>query len=125
MIYFDRETLSILRRIYRSKDRGITWGKLQEKYGSGTANIELLIALSKEQYIITKNELGDWVPCDSDWKHTNFRYRSYCTPKGNELIQQRCFNFWKWVVPTLISIAALIISALTLLSQFLWQQPIQ
>lgn len=109
MIYFDRKSLSILKYIKRRGDRGASWGKIREKYGDDAVS-GFLESLSIELYIVTKNEKGAWVDFEK-WNHVILdSFISYSTSKGNELIEKRCFNFWKWVIPTLISIVALAVS---------------
>lgn len=112
MIYFDKKTLKLLRYIKRSGDKGVTWDELSIKFGD-LANIFLLTSLSNELYTVTQNHEGEWVDF-KEYKgviHSNFR--SFSTPKSNAMIEQMCFDFWKWIIPTLISVAALIVSALS------------
>lgn len=113
MIYFDRKTLFMLWNIKRSGEKGVTWGALRKKYGEDRANPELLISLSKELYIVTKNHYENWIDF-STWDHKVFDdFRSFSTPKGNHTVEQFLFDFWKWTIPTVISVAALIVSVLT------------
>jgi hypothetical protein len=110
LIYFDGKTLSILWCIKRSRDKGITWGELRKKYGEDNANPFLLETMSKELYTVTKDQKGEWI---NEWNGTIYdSFRSFCTPKGNEILEKRLFDFWKWIIPTLISIVALVISCL-------------
>lgn len=111
MIYFDKKSLKVLRYIYSRKDKGVTWGKLQNKFQKD-ANILFLESLSIEGYTVTKDESGNWIDFKNYGIHRNSEFVSYCTPKGNELLETRMFNFWKWVIPTIISVAALIVSVL-------------
>lgn len=115
-IHFDRKTLSILRYIYNRKNRGATWGQLKKKFGDDVANEYLLLALSKELYTCTKSPSGRWLPMQDGWGGPFLDdFCSYCTPKGNEFLERRLFDFWKWIIPTLISVAALCISCIGLL----------
>ncbi|MDU6307304.1 MAG: hypothetical protein E6579_11640 [Clostridium sp.] len=110
MIYFDRKTLLILWCIKRSGDNGVTWGYLRKKYGEDDANSFLLESLSKELYTVTKDQNGEWI---SEWNTAIYdSFRSFCTAKGNEILEKRLFDFWKWIIPTLISVAALVVSCL-------------
>lgn len=114
-IYFDRKTLKILKKIKRSGNKGITWGKLQERFGNDVANIFLLETLSRELYTVTQDSTGAWVDfVKYPTRNLNSNYRSFCSPKGNELLERRSFDFWKWIIPTIISIAALIVSFLAI-----------
>ena len=111
-IHFDKATIKLLRKINRSGDKGITWGELQKKFGTN-ANIFILEALTVELYTVTQNKEGEWLAFDSMDGNRDHSFRSFSTPKGNELLEQRSFNFWKWVIPTFISVVALVISALS------------
>lgn len=113
MIHFDRKTLSMLKYIKRCGSKGATWSKLDKKFGDDYANPFMLQLLSIELYTVTKNQENLWIDFKKENQVTYGNFRSFITPKGNELIERRCFDFWKWVVPTLISVAALIISVLS------------
>ncbi|MGN0629979.1 MAG: hypothetical protein ACI4JN_01510, partial [Ruminococcus sp.] len=95
-------------------DKGISWGTLRKKFGDETADPALLSDLSKEGYTATKNEKGEWVHPD-EFGVVGDDFRSFTTSKANQIIERECFDFWKWIIPTLISVAALVISALALL----------
>lgn len=117
MIYFDKKTLALLRYIKRRGDRGVSWADLREKFGNDAANILLLESLSKELYTVTKGHDGNWLDFDAPWDHHVYGdFRSFCSPKGNELLELRCFNFWKWIIPMVISIASLIVSVIAALN---------
>lgn len=111
MICFDWKTMRILLYIKRSGERGVTWGKLIQKYG-GCANHLLLENFSREFYTVTQDENKNWVDFQKWDGSSNDRFRSFCTPKGNELIEKSVFDFWKWTIPTFISVIALVVSAL-------------
>lgn len=116
MIYFDRKTLSILAYIQKKHDRGASWKELQGKFGEDCANPYLLESFTVELYTATKDADGKWLTFDEKWDGVaRGEMRSYCTPKGNELLERRQFDFWKWIIPTLISVAALIVSFIGLL----------
>lgn len=112
MIYFDKKTLSILRYIKRKKDKGATWGELQKKFGEDHADILLLQHFSEDLYTLTKDGDGNWIDFKK-WSPVSGKFRSFCTTKGNEFIERRSFDFWKWVIPTLISVTALVVSVLS------------
>lgn len=114
LICFDRKTLSILRYIKRCGEKGASWDNIQKRFGEDTANIFLLESLSKELYTVTQDRSGKWL----DFTNENpiiYGFRSFITPKGNELLEQKYFSFWKWAIPTIISVAALIVSIIALL----------
>ena len=105
MVYFDKKTLSILKFIKHSGKNGVTWQTILNE------------CKDKEVSIVTQNECGEWVDFKTLEKqlpiHQNSHFKSFATPKGNELIELRCFNFWKWVIPTVISIISLVISTVS------------
>ena len=111
-IYFDKKTVKILWDIRRHRDKGISWGTLRDKHKEA-GNPFLLESLTREKYIVTQNEKGEWVDFDDLGGHSSKDFRSYCSPRGNELLEKRVFNFWKWVIPTIISTLALIVSVLS------------
>jgi hypothetical protein len=113
---FDRKNLSILRFIKRKGKRGATWGELIHRFGDATGPFSLE-QMSRELYTVTKNQNGEWVVFDDKWDgRSDYLFCSYITPKGNKLIEKRSFDFWKWVIPTLISVAALIVSIIAVLN---------
>lgn len=111
MIYFDNEHIKVLKYIKRHKN-GVSVEKLENKFGD-TANISFLINLSKEHYVLFNN--GEkWI--DADYSAVvSDTMLVFATSKTNEFIEKRCYGFWRWVIPTLISVAALVISVITLL----------
>lgn len=115
MIYFDKDTLNILKYIRRHK--GVTEQVLKDKFErSEDDNISmLLIEFIKENYVLAKNESGEWVIHDKLPYRSSYAFRYYITSKGNEIVEKYCFEFWRWVVPTLISIISLMVSIVTLL----------
>ena len=113
-IYFDKQTLQILTAIYRSGDDGITWGRLQKRFGE-RADPYLFESLSREDYILTRDADGKIVDYAVERPFTvTPEFRSYILPRGSELLEERRFNYWRWVTPTLISISALIVSVISL-----------
>ncbi len=117
MIYFDRKNLKILKYIKRCGCKGVTWSKLQKRFGEDLANAFFLTALTKQSYIVTKDENGKWLSDKYDFSVIHLGFRSYSSPKGNELIEKRCFDFWKWTIPIVISVAALIVSVVSALQK--------
>ena len=116
MIHFDRQTLSILRYIQRSGKQGVTWETIWKKFGEEDANSLLLEVFSEELYTITKGHDEEWLAFDDRWdRHVYGDFRSFCTAKGNELLEKRSFDFWKWVIPTIISVIALVVSFISVL----------
>lgn len=115
MIYFDKRSLRVLWFIYHRKDKGASWIELQKKFNSA-ANIFFLESLSREEYTVTKNQIGEWINFNEYESSRCANFRSYCTAKGNELLESRKFNFWKWTIPTLVSIIALAVSIISAVS---------
>ena len=114
MVVFDKKTLRILKYIRNHNKHGVTWTKLQKKFGEDDANIFLLEALNKELYVVTKNTEGQWIDFNQQQFYMDSKFVSFATPKANEMIERKCFDFWKWIIPTLISVVALLISILAL-----------
>lgn len=110
-MYFDRRTARLLLFIYLSGDRGVSWGTLRKVF-KRTANIFVLESLTNEGYTVTKDSSDHWIAFTEDNIHRDSNYRSFCSTKGNAFLENRIFNFWKWTIPTIISVAALIVSVL-------------
>lgn len=115
MIYFDRTTASLLRRIYRSGSKGVLWSKLQKRFGNEYDD-EFFLHLSALGYTVNKEENRVIDPGSDDLIDTS-NYKAFITNMGAAFIQERSYNFWKWTIPIVISTASFVISALTLLSQ--------
>jgi hypothetical protein len=92
----------------------VTWTKLQKKFGEDDADTFLLEALNKEQYLLTKDTEGQWIDFNQSQLIMDSRFVSFATPKANEIIERKHHDFWKWIIPMLISVAALFISILAL-----------
>lgn len=114
MVVFDKKTLGILKYIHNRSKNGVTWATLQKKFGEDDANIFLLEALNKEQYLVTKDIEGQWIDFDQPQLIMDSRFVSFATPKANEMIERKYYDFWKWMIPTVISVVALLISILAL-----------
>lgn len=113
MIYFDNKHIKVLKHIARHKN-GVSIEKLERKFGD-TANISFLINLSKEHYVLFGNA-DQWIEVDYSMTIPNTTV-VFATSKSNEFIEKRCYEFWRWSIPTIISVAALIVSVITLLSE--------
>lgn len=111
MIYFDNETVNILKYIKHHK--GVSEGVLVNKFGSDVSM--LLIQLVQEKYLIAEDENGNRVLHKHQPYHTTGKFTYYPTTKLNQLVEEKVFNFWKWTIPTFISILSLILSIITLL----------
>jgi hypothetical protein len=114
-IYFDRQALRLLAEIYRSGDVGVPWRLLQKHHGK-RADPYFLENLSRADYIITRDSDGEIVDYSVNRPLVvTPKFRSYILPRGRELLEERRFNLFRWVVPTVISVAALIVSVFSLL----------
>lgn len=113
MVDFDRMCLRILRYIRRKN--GATEGALRDKFGD-EANSFFLIDLTREMYLLAQDNKGNFVTFQDGNFSTAFDFTYFITPKTRELMEKRSFDFWKWVIPTLISTTALVISALALIT---------
>ncbi len=114
MIHFDKKTTKVLRTIYRSS-KGITYRKLLKKahiYDDGWFSdfADLIYSFHEEGYISCENPNEVF----SVFEETG---RVMCVspdalflakPKANELIQKRNWDLLKWLVPTILSLIALI-----------------
>lgn len=109
MISFDRRTRRVLRRIYWSDRRGITWAELSRLYGDD-ASVFLLESLTKELYIVTK--CGDELVSEFGFRFVRDpeSLRAFITPKGRDLLERASFDFWKFIIPLLISVVSLLVS---------------
>lgn len=110
-MYFDRRTTRVLLFIYMSRDHGVSWGTLHKVFKK-TANIFLLETLTNEGYTVTCDRPKHSITFTEDNIHRDANYRSFCSTKGRAFLENRIFNFWKWTIPTIISVVALIVSVL-------------
>lgn len=109
MIAFDRRTRRVLRRIYWSDRRGITWAELSRFYGDD-CGVFLLESLTQELYIVTFCGGEPIHEFDADRILNLECLRSFITPKGRDLLERASFDFWKFVIPLLISFVSLLVS---------------
>jgi len=116
-IYIDKQTLRILKLVKKSKDKGITWGEIQTRVGKKDNNkcCSLLLILSMAQYIATYDQKDQLVYFDQNAMRIDPTFRSFCLSKGNELLEKRSLDFWRWSIPLFTSIAALAISIIALI----------
>lgn len=113
-IYFDKQNLRILTAIYRSGERGITWRQLQKRFGD-RADDYFLMNLSSAGYTVTQDQNGNWIDYpDSRPLQTDPGFRSFVTDRGRAYLEDRVYSFRRWLIPTLISISALIVSVMSL-----------
>ena len=113
-IIFDKQNLLILSAICQSGDRGITWGRLQRRFGE-SANPYFLMNLSSAGYTATKDQNGQWINFPEERPFTvKPGFRSVATDRGRAYLEERDYSFRRWLIPTLTSIVALVISIISL-----------
>ena len=115
MIYFDKENLAVMKYIYKRRKHGARFGKLRKRFDDEIITPELFTLLCREDYTVIKDSDNHFVHISDLGKliYTD-ELVIYPTPKANRMIEQECFDFWKWIIPMIISVAALVISALAL-----------
>lgn len=118
MIYFDKETLRLLK--YICKHKGVSEKTLIQKFGDDIS--DTLILFVQEQYVLAKDDDGEWCRHDKPPFHSSYRFTYFSTPKGNELIETKIFNFRKWFIPLTISIVSMMISVASLVSSQFGEQ---
>lgn len=124
MIQFDRQTTKILRTIYRAK-KGFSYAKLIKKFcvceeSQLSKFTDLIYKLYQEEYIFCNNprEMLSIFE-DTDCIMTISRKAVFfSTPKANQFIQEKNWDLAKWLIPTLISIGALLVAIVSLVLQF-------
>lgn len=116
MIYFDKRNLRLLKIIYWHKS-GITFEAISKKelhQGSADEKKEQLassiISFFNEGYIGCTNTDKAWIRFTDAIVDVTDDAKFFCTEKGNEFLEKRSYGFWKWALPTIISVLALIVS---------------
>ena len=112
-IYFDRKNNSILRYIRWHKKA--TLNDIQSKFGED-ADSFVLIGMCKAGYLLAIKDDGIITNYNEE---PNFGVitgmeKFWVSPKGKKILDDRFDRFWQWSIPTLISVAALIISLFSL-----------
>lgn len=109
-IYFDRKTRKVLRYIKWHPKKSLF--DIQAKLGE-SADGMLLINLCQSGYLLAEIADGKYTDySDGPPWHMNGTERFWVSPKGNKLLEDRFDRLWQWSIPIIISVAALIISAL-------------
>ena len=113
-IYFDRSTIKLLRYIKRHKEP--TLCKIRNRFPKDDPTM-LLINLCLSQYIGADRKNGEHsFLTDGNWNFTG-KEQFWITRKGKSFLDQRFDRLWQWSIPTLISIASLIISIISAMVQ--------
>lgn len=107
-IYFDKRTRKLLRYVkWHPKE---TLSSINRKFGTDGTNM-LLINMCMADYLVCTHP---------DGTHTDFKdgppWDSYgddlfwISPKGRRILEDRFDRLWQWSIPTIISVAALVVS---------------
>ena len=109
-IYFDRKTRKLLRYIKWHPKQ--TLENIQRKFDDNGTGM-LLINMCRADYLVCTHP---------DGTHTDFKDNSpwqsfggdlfWISPKGKKLLEDYFDRLWQWSIPTIISVAALIVSCL-------------
>lgn len=110
-IVIDRKTYKVMRYLYFHDDVSIA--KIKKKYK--TKGFMSLVYLSGSPYIAHSKESGKFTyGVDKDASSGIVSL----TIQGRFYVESRIYHFFQWFVPTLISLVALLISALALFAGF-------
>lgn len=90
-----------------------SWNKMTD-VDKTLDKVRKLLATANGSNVVTKNTEGQWIDFNQQQFYLDSQFLSFATPKANEMIERKCFDFWKWIIPTLISVVALLISILVL-----------
>ena len=107
--HFDRDTVRLLRYIYKRK--GVTEGEILRKFKNIGVSFTL-VNLSIDLYLIAKDENGQnfvYEKGKGPWCSKSST-KWYTTPKSNLVVQSNTANLWKWVMPLIFSAISLLIS---------------
>lgn len=108
-IYFDHKALKLLRYIKWHKSSTIS--DIQNKFGDD-ANSNSLKNLCFAGYLVAIKENGKYstLPDNEIVESTE---TLWVTPKGRKILDDRFDRLWQWLIPTSISVLALIFSIIT------------
>ncbi len=105
----DKQCYKIMKYIYKHKE--ISMGKLRKKFKRDGADYALY--LCPAHYATYRDTTGKLTYDISSTSHDGL---IGLTPIGNKYIEDRRDNFIKWIIPTLISILALVTSVAALIA---------
>lgn len=109
-IYFDHKTIHFLRYIKWHKN--CTEGKIIDRFHDSSYSMEL-INMCLAGYLVATRPDGTHTDFRDGKYNTAYNFRYWVTPKGRKVLDDRFDRLWQWSVPTLISVAALIISIIS------------
>lgn len=107
-IYFSRKNIKVLRYIRRH--RGVLEKSILERFGESVSSM-LLINLCMSGYLVVERPDGSYVKFSRPPFKSAYNYKYWITSKGEKVLDDRFDRIWQWAIPTLISIAALCVSA--------------
>lgn len=105
----DKQRYKVMKYIYRYKE--VPLGKIRKKYGEN--GFISAIYLCPEHYAAYRDTTGRLT---YDISSTSYDGLITLTPLGNKYIEDRQDSFIKWVIPTFISVLALITSIAALIA---------
>lgn len=109
-VYLNRQTIRLLRYIRHHKD--CTLQDIAQKFGSDAGGYQL-INLCKAGYLVATRPDGSYTMFQKDDLYLSCDFTFWATPKAEKVLDDRFDRLWQWCVPTIISIAALIVSVLS------------
>ena len=108
-VYMTRKIVRLLWYIRLHKD--CTEEQLLQKFGYDSGSY-ILINLCLTDYLLAIRPDNSYTNFKDGNFVTAYNYRYWLTPKGEEYLDNRFDRLWQWSIPTLISVAALVVSAL-------------
>lgn len=81
-MYFDRDTIRVLKYIRKCGKNGAEWSDILKKFEY--ANQGMLLTFNSDLYACAYRQNGDPVPFETMKVKEVKGIRSYCTPKGNQ-----------------------------------------
>ena len=110
-IYFDKETRKILRYIKWHPNNLLS--TLRSKFGGSDVDMTL-INLCIADYLVCRHPNGKLTSFKDAIELTTWEKDNFCiTPKGKKVLEDHFDRMWQWAIPTMISVAALIISVIS------------
>lgn len=110
-VFLDRRTLSIIRYIKRHPQT--TEKTIRFKKKINLCDVDPILKALLSEQIISKSKTVLEQQSESNISISSFLSETdplYITWKGRELLDDRFDRVWMWAIPTIISVAALIVS---------------
>lgn len=109
-IYLNHQTIRLLRYIRHRKD--CTQQAIAQKFGEDAGGYQL-INLCKAGYLVATRPDGSYTMFQDGDLRLSYDFTFWATPKAEKVLDDRFDRLWQWCVPTIISVAALIVSILS------------